>query len=82
MVCYDLSAASSWLTFSLLLWCSPPSSFIGYIVSPLFILWCSTSASGIFVSILRLSEQRLLVAYPVGLFYACFALLSVFDVGQ
>lgn len=57
-------------------------SFIGYIVSPLFILWCSTSASGIFVSILRLSEQRLLVAYPVGLFYACFALLSVFDVGQ
>ncbi|SPO26137.1 related to YIP1 - Golgi integral membrane protein [Ustilago trichophora] len=58
------------------------SSFIGYIVSPLFILWCSTSASGIFVSILRLSEQRLLVAYPVGLFYACFALLSVFDVGQ
>lgn len=58
------------------------SSFIGYIVSPLFILWCCTSASGIFVSILRLSEQRLLVAYPVGLFYACFALMSVFDVGQ
>ncbi|EPQ29483.1 uncharacterized protein PFL1_03238 [Pseudozyma flocculosa PF-1] len=58
------------------------NSFVGYVVSPLFILWCSTSASGIFVSILGLSDQRLLVAYPVCLFYACFALLSVFDVGR
>ncbi|KAN0064661.1 hypothetical protein ACQY0O_002291 [Thecaphora frezii] len=58
------------------------NSFFGYVISPLFILWCSTSASGIFVSILRLSDQRLLVAYPVCLFYACFALLSVFDVGR
>jgi len=51
-------------------------------VSPLFILWCCTSASGIFVSILGMYNQRFLVAYPVGLFYACFALLSVFDVGS
>ncbi|KDN53197.1 Yip1-domain-containing protein [Tilletiaria anomala UBC 951] len=51
----------------------------GYVLAPLFILWCSSSASGIFVSILRMSDQRFLVAYPVGLFYACFALLSVFD---
>jgi protein YIPF5/7 len=28
-----------------------------------------------------MSEQRLLVAYPVGLLYGCFALLSVFNVG-
>lgn len=54
---------------------------VGFIVSPLFILWCCTSASGIFVSILNMQNQRVLVAYPVGLFYACFALLSVFDVG-
>lgn len=54
---------------------------IGLVVSPLFILWCCTSASGIFVSILNMHNQRFLVAYPVGLFYACFALLSVFDVG-
>ena len=54
----------------------------GFVISPLFILWCCTSASGIFVSILNLQNQRFLVAYPVGLFYACFALLSVFDVGS
>ena len=29
-----------------------------------------------------MSDQRLLVAYPVGLLYGCFALLSVFNVGS
>ncbi|KAI3623787.1 hypothetical protein CBS14141_003486 [Malassezia furfur] len=58
------------------------NSTFGYIISPLFILWCCTAASGIFVSILGMHNQRFLVAYPVGLFYACFALLSVFDVGS
>jgi len=57
------------------------SGMFGFVISPLFILWCCTSASGIFVSILNMHNQRFLVAYPVGLFYACFALLSVFDVG-
>ena len=28
-----------------------------------------------------MSNQRLLVAYPVGLLYGCFALFSVFDAG-
>ena len=56
------------------------SGLIGYLMSALSILWCSYSASGIFVSVLQMSEQRLLVAYPVGLFYASFALLSVFDI--
>lgn len=54
---------------------------MGLLISPIFILWCCTSASGIFVSILRMHNQRFLVAYPLGLFYASFALLSVFDVG-
>lgn len=27
-----------------------------------------------------MSDQRFLVAYPVGLLYGCFALLSVFNV--
>ena len=57
------------------------SGWFGSIISPLFVLWCSISASGIFVSTLGMHNQRVLVAYPVGLFYACFALLSVFDVG-
>jgi len=31
-----------------------------------------------FVNVLNMHNQRLLVAYPVGLLYACFAMLSVF----
>ncbi|KAL4073991.1 hypothetical protein V8B97DRAFT_1915032 [Scleroderma yunnanense] len=54
---------------------------LGYILSILSILWCTYAASGIFVAVLRMSDQRLLVAYPVALLYGCFALLSVFNVG-
>lgn len=53
----------------------------GYLLSTLSIMWCTWSASTIFVAVLRMSDQRLLVAYPVGLLYGCFALLSVFNVG-
>ncbi|KAH8828054.1 Yip1-domain-containing protein [Flagelloscypha sp. PMI_526] len=55
---------------------------IGYILTTLSIAWCTNSASGIFVSVLRMSDQRLLVAYPVALLYGCFALLSVFTSQQ
>jgi len=51
---------------------------IGYFLSILSVLWCTYAASGIFAAVLRMSDQRLLVAYPVGLLYGCFALLSVF----
>lgn len=54
------------------------SGLIGYLLAAVSILWCSYAASGIFVSVLSMTEQRLLVAYPVGLFYTSFALLSVF----
>ncbi|KAF8633327.1 hypothetical protein AX17_004499 [Amanita inopinata Kibby_2008] len=51
----------------------------GYLLSTVAILWCTYAASGIFVAVLRMSDQRLLVAYPVGLLYGCFALLSMFS---
>lgn len=51
----------------------------GYLVTILSILWCTYAASGIFVAVLQMTEQRLLVAYPVGLLYGCFALLTVFS---
>lgn len=57
------------------------SGMLGYMLSSLSIVWCTYAASGIFVAVLRMSDQRLLVAYPVGLLYGCFALLSVFGVG-
>ncbi|PVF94992.1 Yip1 domain-containing protein [Serendipita vermifera] len=53
---------------------------LGYFLSLFSILWCTYAASGIFVSVLRMSDQRLLIAYPIGLLYGCFALLSVFNV--
>lgn len=58
------------------------SGTTGYLLSMLSIVWCTYAASGIFVAVLRMSDQRLLVAYPVGLLYGCFALLSVFNVGS
>ena len=56
------------------------SGLLGYLFSSLSVLWSTYSASGIFVTVLRMSDQRLLVAYPVALFYGCFALFSVFSV--
>lgn len=55
------------------------SGMVGYVLSTLSILWCTYAASGIFVAVLQMSHQRLLVAYPVGLLYGCFALISVFN---
>jgi hypothetical protein len=55
---------------------------IGYVLSVLSVLWCTYAASSIFVTVLRMSHQRLLVAYPVGLLYGCFALLSIFRVAK
>jgi hypothetical protein len=51
----------------------------GYLLSIISILWATYAASGIFVVVLKMSDQRLLVAYPIGLLYGCFALLSIFN---
>lgn len=58
------------------------SGHLGFILSAVSIMWCTYAASGIFVVVLRMSQQRLLVAYPVGLLYGIFALLSVFNNGN
>ncbi|GAA5884961.1 hypothetical protein JCM16303_006493 [Sporobolomyces ruberrimus] len=51
----------------------------GYLLSSLFVLWSSYSSSSIFATVLHLSHQRWLVAYPVGLLYSAFSLF-VFEV--
>ncbi|GBB94618.1 hypothetical protein RclHR1_02390024 [Rhizophagus clarus] len=56
----------------------PLSGPIGLISSTLAISWCTYSSSTMFVTVLQMSEQRILVAYPVGLLYVCFALMSIF----
>lgn len=42
------------------------------------IIWCTFSSCTIFVTILSMKDQRMLIAYPIGLFYTCFALLTIF----
>ncbi|RGB41091.1 hypothetical protein C1646_686126 [Rhizophagus diaphanus] len=56
----------------------PLSGPIGLIASSLAISWCTYSSSTMFVTVLQMSEQRILVAYPVGLLYVCFALMTIF----
>lgn len=51
---------------------------IGYIISTLAILWCTYSSSAIFVAVLQLSQMRVLVAYPLALFYGVFSIMTIF----
>lgn len=50
----------------------------GLIISIIFILWCSISASKLFVYALNMSNQQVLVLYPCSLLYGIFALLNIF----
>ncbi|KAM6970749.1 protein YIPF5 [Aplochiton taeniatus] len=51
---------------------------MGIVITAAIIGWCSLSASKIFISALAMDGQQLLVAYPCGLLYGVFALISVF----
>lgn len=51
---------------------------LGMAVSFLVILWCTVNATRLFEKALSMQEQRYLVAYPVTMLYACFALLTIF----
>lgn len=44
------------------------------------IMWSTYTASVFFETILEMKDQRWLVAYPIGLLYSCFTLLTVFQV--
>jgi hypothetical protein len=39
------------------------------------------SSSGMFVTVLEMSHQRLLIAYPIGLLYTAFAILALYSGG-
>lgn len=51
---------------------------IGSLLTIATVLWCSWSASKLFITALQMDSQQLLVAYPCALVYAVFALLTVF----
>lgn len=54
------------------------SGYVALVLSIISISWCTYSASLIFVTVLAMTEQRWLVAYPIALVYSAFALLAVF----
>jgi len=51
---------------------------IGTVASIAAVLWCAVSASRLFSDGLEMKRQQILVAYPCGILYAVFALLTVF----
>ncbi|KRY15710.1 Protein YIPF5, partial [Trichinella patagoniensis] len=51
---------------------------VGLAISAFAVLWCSASASKLFVTALVMNNQWMLVAYPCFLLYGVFALLAVF----
>ncbi len=54
------------------------SGWIGLIVVGVSVVWCTFASSGMFAAYMNASDQRLLIAYPVSLFYGAFAMLAVF----
>eukprot|EP00928_Gymnodinium_smaydae_P016436 TRINITY_DN1616_c1_g1_i1.p1 TRINITY_DN1616_c1_g1~~TRINITY_DN1616_c1_g1_i1.p1 ORF type:complete len:294 (-),score=53.83 TRINITY_DN1616_c1_g1_i1:201-980(-) len=53
-------------------------SGFGTVVSAICILWATATSSRFFATAISMHQQRWLVAYPVGLVYTCFTLLTVF----
>jgi len=51
---------------------------LGFVLACIVIAWCTLSATRLFEKALSMKEQRYLVAYPVTMLYACFALLTIF----
>ncbi|KAF4122208.1 protein YIPF5/7 [Geosmithia morbida] len=57
----------------------PMNTFFGHMLTLAAIIWCTYSASGMFCAVGRMSAMRALVAYPLGLFYVGFGLMSIFS---
>lgn len=53
-------------------------SFVGKLISVLFVLWSTAAATRLIEAALNMRNQRYLVAYPVTLLYSGFALLTIF----
>ena len=53
-------------------------STLGFVISAVMITWCTWTSTRFFEAVLTPQHQRWLIAYPVFLLYACFALITVF----
>lgn len=54
------------------------TGIFGNILTGVAVLWCTASSSKLFVTALEMRDQQVLVAYPCGLLYAVFALITMF----
>jgi len=52
--------------------------YLGFVLGIVTIAWCTYSSTRLFEQYLSMEHQRWLIAYPVGLLYACFVLITVF----
>ncbi|TLS23937.1 hypothetical protein PpBr36_08744 [Pyricularia pennisetigena] len=57
----------------------PMDTPFGIVLTAFAIMWCTYSASGIFVAVGRMRGMRGLVAYPLALFYVGFGIMSIFS---
>ena len=57
----------------------PMDTLLGYILTSVAVGWCTYSSSGIFVSVGRMRGMRVLVAYPLALFYVGFGIMGIFS---
>jgi len=57
----------------------PTDTFFGYIATSLAIAWCTYSSSAMFCAVGRMSNMRMLVAYPLALFYVGFGIMAIFS---
>lgn len=51
----------------------------GYALTVLAILWCTWSSSAMFCAVGRMHSMRVLVAYPLALFYTGFGIMGIFS---
>jgi len=57
----------------------PMDTFFGYVATSLAIAWCTYSSSAMFCAVGRMSDMRILVAYPLALFYVGFGIMAIFS---
>lgn len=51
---------------------------IGHSLAVLSIVWSTYASTRLFEKAMNMSQQRWLVAYPVGLLYSVFTLITIF----
>ncbi|KAK2594302.1 hypothetical protein QQS21_008008 [Conoideocrella luteorostrata] len=57
----------------------PMDTPIGIVLTTAAIMWCTYSASGMFCAVGRMKGMRVLVAYPLALFYVGFGIMAIFS---